>query len=71
MTATTGYVPFTEEEVERLWQRQENPNLHPYTCLYGHGPLVPTTNGWFCEAVPLCAFHQRWAHIADLGRTTP
>ena len=61
---------WTPEQVIMLLTRQNNQQLHPYTCPnHGDGKhisddssydvLLPTVNGWIC---PFCDYRQTWAH---------
>ncbi len=56
--------PWTDEQVAGLIRRQNNPNLHAYTCANGHGPLSVGNAGWECLA---CDYRQTWAHDADIA----
>lgn len=59
--------PWTDEMVAALNARQQDPQLHPYTCgsgkrtdaahLDGEGVLVATRDGWMC---PFCPYRQDW-----------
>jgi DNA-directed RNA polymerase subunit RPC12/RpoP len=59
--------PWTDEEVEKLNQQQQDPQRHPYTCgsgrrtdefhLDGEGVLRATKDGWVC---PYCSYRQDW-----------
>lgn len=60
-------MPWSAEQVAALNRRQNNPELHPYTCggnrtdadhLDGEGRLVATPEGWKC---PFCDYRQDWA----------
>lgn len=59
-------VPWTEEEIVMLNERQKDRRYHPFTCggsrtdsahLDGEGVLVATCDGWKC---PYCDYRQDW-----------
>lgn len=62
-------IPWTEEEVRKLNDHQNDCRLHPFTCgsgnrkdknhLDGEGVLVATVNGWIC---PYCDYTQDWCY---------
>jgi hypothetical protein len=68
------FAPWTDEEVAILKERQNNDNMHPYTCMSGNentpnceranqtgeGLLEPTKDGWVC---PCKGYVQNWAHF--------
>lgn len=59
------YSPWTEEEVQRLNERQWKMYLHPYTCGNCGETLEAKITGWYCP-VPGCGYYQNWAHQADV-----
>jgi hypothetical protein len=64
-TVARVIAPWTDEQVARLWARQEDYGLHPYTCGYhSERSLEPTNGGWKCTAHE-CKFTQNWAHASD------
>jgi hypothetical protein len=64
-----SFAPWTPEQVERLRTRQKEDVFHPYTCIkHSHRSLVPTINGWICDA-PGCDYSQNWAHDLDANHT--
>jgi hypothetical protein len=53
--------PWSDAFVAALAEYQAIGVFHPYTCGNdsSHPPLVPTRDGWRCEA---CDYRQDWAH---------
>jgi hypothetical protein len=64
MIPTTA-VPFTKSQVIALENYQVS-GEHPYTCFRGHGPMIPTTEGWHCN-LKTCTYKQDWAHPVHSG----
>jgi hypothetical protein len=61
--------PWTDEQVERLFQRQQSNMLHPYTCVtHSFHALTPTNAGWVCD-IPECEYTQDWAHGLDVNES--
>ena len=68
---TEGFVPvfapWTEEQVDALYEYQHGGWGHPFTCgscrdkYHVEGTLVATTDGWTCET---CDDVQAWAYAA-------
>lgn len=54
---------WTEQQINNLKRRQNDPLLHPYTCPQCSEVLDPTVYGWVCKEHGLV---QNWAHIDDL-----
>lgn len=66
--------PWTDHEVKLLKIRQEEENMHPYTCdrespncekkkdWNKDGVLIPTKEGWIC---PCGDFKQDWYYIEE------
>lgn len=50
--------PWSDEQVAGLQRWQSYGFVHEFTCLNGHGALVPTKAGWTC---PHCIYTQNWA----------
>lgn len=64
--------PWTDDQVARLRERQDDYGLHPYTCAYhSERSLEPTNEGWRCSTVypggDPCQFTQNWAHAVDVA----
>lgn len=53
--------PFTDEQVQRLNEYQNQGVFHPFTCgnMSCREILAATNNGWVC---PKCDYTQNWAH---------
>ena len=55
--------PWTPTQVKNLTDRQQEKDLHPYTCECS-ARLVPMTGGWFCAECDRVV--QDWAHTHDV-----
>lgn len=59
------FAPFTQQQIEDLWEYQQFGYFHPFTCgKRDEHPdqddiLIPTQGGWIC---PSCDYEQNWAH---------
>lgn len=51
--------PWTEEQVQRLNEWQQDSRFHPFTCGKCGKVLTATPNGWICGS---CDYTQDWAH---------
>jgi hypothetical protein len=50
--------PFTPVQQQALYDWQNNPRVHPFTCINGHGALAVGPH-WYCTE---CDYTQYWAH---------
>ena len=59
-------IPWTQEQINSLKDRQQDTSQHPYTCNQGH-ILTPTKDGWRCFVTKCLNYKQDWALMADVN----